>query len=96
MQVSGRLFSGSDSGLRRSTRLSGEATGNANSNVSQVGGNGASHSSPKFLGGISLSSKMNSTASHNVTNRKGPQCASENFDEGDFGLILKVKFIPSC
>ena len=84
MQVSGRLFSGSDSGLRRSTRHSGETTGNSNSNVSQVGGNSTNHSSSKFLGGISLSSKMNSTVSRSLTNRKGQQqWASENFDEGD-------------
>ncbi|ONK74855.1 uncharacterized protein A4U43_C03F10820 [Asparagus officinalis] len=81
-KVSGRLFSGSDSGLRRSTRLSGDAMANANSNGSQVGGTSTSHSSSKFLGGISLSSKMNSAVSRSLTNRKGQQWASENFDEG--------------
>nr|CAD1831302.1 unnamed protein product [Ananas comosus var. bracteatus] len=80
--VSGRLFS--DSGPRRSTRLSGEATANTNLNVSQVGGNGVNHSSARFLGGYSTSSssKMSSAAQRSVTVRKGQTLSTENFDEG--------------
>ncbi|XP_077215925.1 cell division cycle protein 27 homolog B-like isoform X2 [Tasmannia lanceolata] len=79
-QVSGKLFS--DSGPRRSTRLAGEATANANSNVSQVGGNGAIHTSAKFLRGFSSSSKMSSATSRSTTVRKGLSWFTENLDEG--------------
>lgn len=91
-QVPGRLFSGSDSGLRRSSRISGEGTTNTNSNVPQ-GGNGSNHSSSKFLGGISLSSsKMNLISSRSTTNRKNKLWASENFDEGDYWAHFKKNF----
>ncbi|KAJ6832678.1 cell division cycle protein 27-like protein B [Iris pallida] len=82
-KVSGRLFSASGSGLRRSIRLSGEAMANLNSNVSQAGINATSHSS-KFLGGLSLSSpsKMNSTTFRTMTNRKGQQWTTEIYDQG--------------
>ncbi|XP_038984046.1 cell division cycle protein 27 homolog B isoform X2 [Phoenix dactylifera] len=81
-KVSGRLFS--DSGPRRSTRLSGEAAANTNSNASQLGGNGTNHSSAKYLGGLyssSSSSKTNSTVLRSVTLRRGQPWANENFDE---------------
>ncbi|XP_039142291.1 cell division cycle protein 27 homolog B isoform X2 [Dioscorea cayenensis subsp. rotundata] len=82
-KVSGRLFS--DSGPRRSTRLSGEATAGINSNASQAGGGtGTNHSSSsRFLGGFSSSSsKTSSAAFRTMTGRKGPSCISESFDEG--------------
>ncbi|XP_010913872.1 cell division cycle protein 27 homolog B isoform X2 [Elaeis guineensis] len=79
-KVSGRLFS--DSGTRRSTRLSGEAAANTNSNASQLGGNGANHFSAKSLGGLSSSSsKTNSAVLRSVTLRRGQSWANENFDE---------------
>ncbi|KAG1326859.1 putative cell division cycle protein 27 [Cocos nucifera] len=78
--VSGRLFS--DSGPRRSTRLSGEAAANTNSNASQLGGNGTNHFSSKSLGGLSSSSsKTNSAVLRSVTLRRGQSWANENFDE---------------
>lgn len=81
-QVSGRLFS--DSGPRRSTRLSGEAAANTNSNASQLGGNGTNHFSAKSLGGLSSSSssKTNSAVLRSVTLRRGQSWATENIDEG--------------
>ncbi|KAJ4958891.1 hypothetical protein NE237_026002 [Protea cynaroides] len=80
-KVSGRLFS--DSGLRRSTRLSGEAATSANSNIMPVGVNGPNHSSSKHLGGASSSSsKLSSASLRSVTIRKGQSWSSENFDEG--------------
>ncbi|KAM0942496.1 putative tetratricopeptide-like helical domain superfamily [Dioscorea sansibarensis] len=82
-KVSGRLFS--DSGPRRSTRLSGEATAGINSNAPQAGGGiGTNHSSSsRFLGGFSSSSsKSSSAAFRTMTGRKGPSCISESFDEG--------------
>ncbi|XP_077210505.1 cell division cycle protein 27 homolog B-like [Tasmannia lanceolata] len=79
-KVSGKLFS--DSGPRRSTRLSGEATTNANAISSQVGGNGTSHTSTKFLGGFSSSSKMSSATFRSVTVRKGQSWATISLDEG--------------
>lgn len=85
MQVSGRLFS--DSGLRRSTRLSGEAT-NLNSSSSQVGGNGINHSAAKFLGGFSTSSKISSLNFRSVTVRKGQSWATESLDEGGNSLFM--------
>ncbi|CAA7408019.1 unnamed protein product [Spirodela intermedia] len=79
-KVSGRLFS--DSGLRRSTRLSGEAA-SLNSNASQVGGNGINHSAAKILGGFSTSSsKISSLNFRSVTVRKGQSWATESLDEG--------------
>ncbi|XP_044464916.1 cell division cycle protein 27 homolog B isoform X2 [Mangifera indica] len=74
-KISGRLFS--DSGPRRSTRLSGEAGNNANASVTMVAGNGTSSSS-KHLGG----SKFSSVALRSVTVRKGQSWANENVDEG--------------
>ncbi|XP_043704643.1 cell division cycle protein 27 homolog B isoform X6 [Telopea speciosissima] len=81
-QVSGRLFS--ESGLRRSTRLSGEAAASSNSNIMQAGVNGPNHSSSKYLGGISSSSssKLSSASLRSVTVRKGQSWSSESFDEG--------------
>ncbi|KAI3422861.1 KOW domain-containing protein [Psidium guajava] len=75
-KISGRLFS--DSGLRRSTRLAGEAVTNATTIATSVAGNGASNSS-KYLG----SSKPSAAALRAVTIRKGQSWASENYDEGD-------------
>ncbi|XP_042486142.1 cell division cycle protein 27 homolog B-like isoform X3 [Macadamia integrifolia] len=78
-KVSGRLFS--DSGFRRSTRLSGEAA--ATSNTMQVGVNGPSHSSSKYLGAISSSSsKLSSASLRSVTFRKGQSWSAESCDEG--------------
>nr|XP_023877762.1 cell division cycle protein 27 homolog B [Quercus suber] len=73
-KISGRLFS--DSGPRRSTRLSGEA-GATNVSATMVVGNGTSNSS-KYLGG----SKLSSMAFRAVTVRKGQSWANENIDEG--------------
>ncbi|XP_078443361.1 CDC27 family protein isoform X2 [Wolffia australiana] len=79
-KVSGRLFS--DSGLRRSTRLSGDVS-NSNSTASQAGGNGINHSAAKFLSGISASSpKISSLNFRSVTVRKGQSWATESLDEG--------------
>lgn len=86
LQVSGRLFS--DSGPRRSTRLAGEVAANANLNVSQIGGNGSNHSSSKFLGGFSSSSKINSTTIRSMMGRKGQSWASESLDEGYLYFFL--------
>ncbi|XP_020584818.1 cell division cycle protein 27 homolog B [Phalaenopsis equestris] len=80
-KVSGRLFSGSDSGPRRSARLSGDAMANVNLHSSQTGANGTNYSSAKFLGGFP-SSKMGSSALRSVSNRKGQQLSAESFDEG--------------
>ncbi|PKA56562.1 Cell division cycle protein 27 like B [Apostasia shenzhenica] len=80
-KVSGRLFAGSDSGPRRSARLSGETMSNANLQYSQAGGNGTNHSSTKFLGGFSSSSKLSSTAFRSVLSRKGQQLPAESLDE---------------
>ncbi|XP_010249534.1 PREDICTED: cell division cycle protein 27 homolog B isoform X2 [Nelumbo nucifera] len=79
-KVSGRLFS--DSGPRRSTRLAGEAAANSNLNAPQVGANGAGHSSARYLGGISSSSKLGLAASRSGAVRKGQTSASESFDDG--------------
>ncbi|XP_010267174.1 PREDICTED: cell division cycle protein 27 homolog B-like isoform X3 [Nelumbo nucifera] len=78
-QVSGRLFS--DSEPRRSTRLAGEAA-NTNSNSLQVGTNGSGHSSTRYFGGLSSSSKLISAAIRSGTFCKGQPSASESFDEG--------------
>ncbi|KAF9617955.1 hypothetical protein IFM89_039248 [Coptis chinensis] len=76
-QVSGRLFP--DSGPRRSTRLAAEAA--ATSNSLQVGGNGNSHSSAKYPGGVT-SSRLSSASFRSVTVRKGQSWATESLDEG--------------
>lgn len=66
---------------RRSSRLTGEATANVNSNAGFLGGNG-SHSSTKFLGGFSSSSKTSAASLRSVTLRKGQNGVSESLDEG--------------
>lgn len=78
-QISGRLFS--DSGPRRSTRLSAEAGANAGSNAASIAGNGTNNSS-KYLG----SSKLSSAALRSVTVRKVSNWANENFDDGEHSL----------
>ncbi|XP_027349776.1 cell division cycle protein 27 homolog B-like isoform X2 [Abrus precatorius] len=74
-KISGRLFS--DSGPRRSSRLSNDASVNANANATVVSGNGTSNSS-KYIGG----SKLSSMAFRSVTVRKGQSWANENADDG--------------
>ncbi|KAE8714134.1 Cell division cycle protein 27-like protein B [Hibiscus syriacus] len=69
-KISGRLFS--NSGPRRSTRLSGDSRANTNANASVVAGNGTNNSS-KYLGSSKLSS---------VALRKGQSRANENIEEG--------------
>ncbi|KAE9612596.1 putative tetratricopeptide-like helical domain-containing protein [Lupinus albus] len=78
-KISGRLFS--DSAPRRSSRLSSEASVNANANV--VSGNGTSNTF-KYLGG----SKLNPMAFRAMTARKGQSWANENIDEGIRNDIL--------
>lgn len=80
-QISSRLFI--DSGMRRSTRLSGDAGSNTNAASTAVAGNGTSNSS-KYLGG----SKLSSMSLRSMTNRKGQAWANENMDEGDASLYL--------
>lgn len=82
-QISGRLFS--DSGPRRSLRLSGDASVNANPNTATVSGNGTSYTS-KHLGG----SKLSSMAFRSVTVRKGQSWANENIGEGDESLYAAL------
>ncbi|KAK7340772.1 hypothetical protein VNO77_21485 [Canavalia gladiata] len=74
-KISGRLFS--DSGPRRSSRLSSDASVNANANATVVSGNGSSNSS-KYLGG----SKLSTMAFRTMAVRKGQSWANENVDEG--------------
>ncbi|KAL8139779.1 hypothetical protein V2J09_005800 [Rumex salicifolius] len=74
-KVSGRLFS--DSGSRRSIRLSGDAGTASNATGATVAGNGTAHSM-KHSG----SSKLSSVALRSVTIRKGTGWSSENFEEG--------------
>ncbi|KAG6668154.1 hypothetical protein I3843_01G142500 [Carya illinoinensis] len=74
-KISGRLFS--DSGARRSTRLSGDAGANTNMSGTMVVGNGTSNFS-KYLGG----SKLSSMAFRAVTVRKSQSWTNENIDEG--------------
>ncbi|KAJ7973805.1 Cell division cycle protein 27 like B [Quillaja saponaria] len=83
-KISGRLFS--DSGPRRSTRLSGEAGLNSNASnasVTVVAGNGTSNSS-KYLGG----SKLSSMSFRSMTSRKGQSWPNENIDEGIRNEVL--------
>ncbi|KAI9083433.1 hypothetical protein K1719_034647 [Acacia pycnantha] len=80
-KISGRLFS--DSGLRRSTRLSSDASVNVNASTTGVSGNGNNNSS-KYLG----SSKFSSMAFRNATVRKGTSWANENIDEGTRNDVL--------
>lgn len=84
-QISGRLFS--DSGPRRSLRLSGDASVNPNPNTTAVSGNGTSYTS-KHLGG----SKLSSMAFRSVTVRKGQSWANENIGEGDESLLYIALF----
>ncbi|KAK7266697.1 hypothetical protein RIF29_19347 [Crotalaria pallida] len=74
-KISGRLFY--DSGPRRSSRLSSEASINAIANATVVSGNGTSNTS-KYLGG----SKLNPIAFRTMTARKGQSWANEHIDEG--------------
>ncbi|KAK7266700.1 hypothetical protein RIF29_19351 [Crotalaria pallida] len=72
-KISGRLFS--DSGPRRSSRLSSEVSINANATL--LSGNGANNSS-KQLGG----SKLSPIKFRSMTIRKGQSWANENIAEG--------------
>ncbi|KAL2335320.1 hypothetical protein Fmac_016533 [Flemingia macrophylla] len=72
-KISGRLFS--DSGPRRSSRLSSESSLNANANSTVVSGNATNNS---YKGG----SKLNHMAFRSMTIRKGQSWANENIDEG--------------
>ncbi|XP_027188526.1 cell division cycle protein 27 homolog B-like isoform X2 [Cicer arietinum] len=87
-KISGRLFS--DSGPRRSSRLSGDASVNANPNTTAVSGNGTSYSSKYFSG-----SKLNSTAFRSVTVRKGQPWANENIDEGIHNDVIDDSRAPT-
>ncbi|KOM56340.1 hypothetical protein LR48_Vigan10g223200 [Vigna angularis] len=69
----GRLFS--DSGPRRSSRLSSSESVNANANSAVVSGNGNNNS---YKGG----SKLNHVAFRAMAIRKGQSWANENIDEG--------------
>ncbi|KAJ4888898.1 Cell division cycle protein 27-like protein B [Raphanus sativus] len=73
-KISGRLFS--DSGPRRSSRLSADLGANTNASVATVSGNG--NNTSKYLG----SSKLSSLGLRSVTLRKGNSWANENMDEG--------------
>ncbi|XP_027359205.1 cell division cycle protein 27 homolog B-like [Abrus precatorius] len=73
LKISGRLFS--DSGPRRSSRLSSESSINANANVTVVSGNGMNNS---YKGG----SKLSPTTFRAMTVRRGQSWANENIDEG--------------
>ncbi|XP_022754989.1 cell division cycle protein 27 homolog B-like isoform X2 [Durio zibethinus] len=84
-KISGRLFS--DSGPRRSTRLTGDTGANTNANTAAVAGNGTNNSS-KYLG----SSKLSSVAPRTVTVRKGQSWVNENIEEG----IRNEAFDDSC
>ncbi|KAL2959288.1 hypothetical protein AAZX31_18G259900 [Glycine max] len=80
-KISGRLFS--DSGSRRSSRLSSDASVNANANATVVSGNGTNNSS-KYLGG----SKLSTMAFRSMAVRKGQSWANENADEGIHNDVL--------
>jgi len=83
-QISGRLFA--DSGPRRSSRLSSDASLNANAAV--VSGNGTGNSS-KYLGG----SKLSSMSFRSMAVRKGQPWPNENADEGeDESLLYHITF----
>jgi hypothetical protein len=85
-QISGRLFS--DSGPRRSTRLSGDSGANTNVSATMVVGNGTNNSS-KYLGG----SKLSSMAFRAVTVRKGQSWTNENIDEGNESLLTYINSV---
>ncbi|XP_061362082.1 cell division cycle protein 27 homolog B-like [Gastrolobium bilobum] len=80
-KISGRLFS--DSGPRRSLRLSSDASVNANANATVLSGNGTNNSS-KYLGG----SKLSTVAFRTMAVRKGQSWANENVDEGIHSDVL--------
>lgn len=82
-QISGRLFS--DSGPRRSSRLSVEASVNANANTTVVSGNGTSNSNK---GG----SKLSPMAFRSMAVRKGQLWANENIDEGDDSRYISLLY----
>ncbi|KAE8674358.1 Cell division cycle protein 27-like protein B [Hibiscus syriacus] len=71
--IYGRLFS--DSGSRRSTRLTGDAGVHTNANTTPVAGNGTKSS--KYLG-----AKLSSIAFRTVTVRKSQSWANGNIEEG--------------
>ncbi|KAH9323620.1 hypothetical protein KI387_018259, partial [Taxus chinensis] len=76
-KVSGRLFS--ETGPRRSTRLSGDATVQVSSSVFPVGGNGTGNSSSKFGGGLLPTNKINASSSFRTTaTRKGHSLAIDS------------------
>ncbi|KAL2976927.1 hypothetical protein AAZX31_13G035600 [Glycine max] len=76
-KISGRLFS--DSGPRRSSRLSSDSSVNTNANSTVVSGNGTNNS---YKGG----SKLNHMAFRTMAIRKGQSWANENIDEDDSSL----------
>ncbi|KAK7271765.1 hypothetical protein RJT34_27937 [Clitoria ternatea] len=78
-KISGRLFS--DSGPRRSSRLSSESSVNANANATVVTGNGANNT---YKGG----SKLSTMAFRTMAVRKGQSWANENIDEGFHSDVL--------
>ncbi|XP_073221420.1 cell division cycle protein 27 homolog B-like isoform X2 [Cicer arietinum] len=80
-KISGRLFS--DSGPRRSSRLSSEASVSANANATVVSGNGTNSS---FKGG----SKLTPMTFRSMTIRKGQSWANENIDGGIHNDVLDV------
>ncbi|XP_057859863.2 cell division cycle protein 27 homolog B isoform X3 [Cryptomeria japonica] len=80
-QVSGRLFS--ETAPRRSTRLSGDATGQVSSSVLSVGGNGTGNSSSKLGGGFLPTNKINPPSTlRTATARKGHSTIESSFDPG--------------
>lgn len=79
LQISGRLFS--DSGPRRTSRLSSDSSVNTNANSTVVSGNGTNNS---YKGG----SKLNHMAFRTMAIRKGQSWANENADEGDGSLYI--------
>ncbi|CAI8594181.1 unnamed protein product [Vicia faba] len=80
-KISGRLFS--DSGPRRSSRLSSEASVSSNANATVVSGNVTSNS---YKGG----SKHAPMAFRTMTIRKGQSWANENIDGGIHNDVLDV------
>jgi hypothetical protein len=83
-QISGRLFS--DSGPRRSSRLSSDASVTSNANATIVSGNGTSNS---YKGG----SKLGPMTFRTMTIRKGQSWANENIDGGDNYLYISFLII---
>ncbi|CAL5186105.1 unnamed protein product [Lathyrus oleraceus] len=80
-KISGRLFS--DSGPRRSSRLSNEASVSSNANATVVSGNVTSNS---YKGG----SKPAPVTFRTMTIRKGQSWANENIDGGIHNDVLDV------